>query len=60
MWGPRWRQRVAGEAEAVRADDGAVLQDDVIAEAAALADDGVGVGEEVAANLRVRVDHDVG
>ena len=38
-----------GEAEAVGTDDGAVLEDDVVAEVAAFADDGVGVGEEAVA-----------
>ena len=51
---------VVGEAEAVGADDGAVLQGDVVAEAAVFADDGVGVGEEVAADLCVGVDDCVG
>ena len=50
---------VAGEAEAVGADDDAVLQDDVVAEPAVLADDGVGVGEEVAADVGVGIDDDV-
>ena len=49
--GGRWRG--LGEAEAVGADDGAVLQDDVVAELAVLADDGVGVGEEVVADVSV-------
>ena len=51
---------LAGEAEAVGADDGAVLQDDVVAEVAVLADDGVGVGEEVIAGAGVGVEDDVG
>ena len=50
---------MAGEAEAVASDDGAVLEDDVVAELAVLADDGVGVGEEVASNVSAGVDHDV-
>jgi hypothetical protein len=48
-----------GEAEAVGADDGAILQGDVVAEAATLADDGVGVGEEMAADLGVGIDDDM-
>jgi len=51
---------VVGEAEAVGPDDGTVLQGDVVAEAATLADDGVGVSEEVAADLCVGIDHCVG
>ena len=49
-----------GEAEAVGADDGAVLQGDVVAQTAAFAHDGVRVGEEVAADLCMRVDDGVG
>ena len=45
------RAVLAGEAEAVRPDDGAVLQQDIIAEAAVFAYDGVGVGEEAVADL---------
>ena len=59
-WGTRRGGIVVGEAEAVGADDGAVLQGDVVAEAAVFADDGVGVGEEVAADLGVGIDHCVG
>jgi hypothetical protein len=51
---------VAGKAEAVGTDDGAVLQDDVVADLAALADHGVRVGEEVAADVGVGIQHDVG
>ena len=51
---------VAGEAEAVGSDDGTVLEGDVVAELAILADDGVGVGEEVVADGRVGVEDDVG
>ncbi len=47
-----------GVAEAVGADDGAVLQDDAIADAAVFADDGVGVGEEVVADFGALVDGD--
>ncbi len=48
------------EAEAVGADDGSVLEDDVVAELAVLTNDGVGVGEEVVADADVRIDDDVG
>src|SRR5208283_877275 len=51
---------VVGEAEAVGTDDCAVLQGDVVPEAATLADDSVGVGEEVAADPSVGIDHCVG
>jgi len=47
---------LAGEAEAVATDYDPVLEDDVIAEAAVLADDGVGVGEEVVSGTDVRVE----
>jgi hypothetical protein len=50
---------VAGEAEAVGTDDDAVLEGDVVAETAALSDDGVGVGEEVRADCCAGVDDDV-
>ena len=49
-----------GEAEAVGTDDGSVLQGDIVAQAATLADDGVGVSEEVVADLRVGINHCVG
>ncbi len=45
-----------GEAEAITADDGPVLQNDAIADAAVFAHNGVGVGDEVIANLRTTVD----
>ena len=47
-----------GVAEAVGADDGAVLENDAIADAAIFADDGVGVGEEVVADFGALVDGD--
>ena len=47
-----------GVAEAVGADDGAVLQDDAIADAAVFADDGVGMGEEIVADFGALVDGD--
>src|SRR6185312_17034227 len=42
--------RALGEAEAVRADDRSILQDDIVAEAAVFADDRMGVGEEAVAD----------
>lgn len=51
--------RIAGKAEAVAADDGAILQNNVVAELALLPDDGVGVREKVAADVRVGVNDDV-
>jgi len=48
-----------GEAEAITADDNAVLQDDVVAEHAALADNGVGVSEEIASGGDAGIDDDV-
>jgi hypothetical protein len=48
------------EAEAVGADDGSVLEDDVVAELAVLANDRVGMREEVVAGADVRIDDDVG
>ena len=50
---------VFGEAEAVRADDDAIFERDVVAEDAVFADDGVGVREEVAADLDAGIEHDV-
>ena len=51
---------VFGKAEAVRADDGAVFKRDVIAEDAVFANDGMGVREEVTADLYAGIEHDVG
>lgn len=45
-----------GEAEAVGSDDGAVLENDAIANAAEFADDAVGMCEEVVADLRAAID----
>ena len=50
---------LAGEAESISADDGAVLKDDVVAELAVLADYSVGVGEEIISGSDVGVDDDV-
>ena len=50
---------VAGEAEAVGSYDGSVLEGYVVAYLAVLADDGVGVGEEVVADGGVGVDDGV-
>src|SRR4029077_6928918 len=47
-----------GEAEAISADDDAVLQDDAIAEDAEFAADGVGMRKEIVANLRPAIDRD--
>ena len=48
------------ETEAVAADYGAVLQNDTMADVAIFTDDGVGVGEEIIADLRALVNHHVG
>jgi len=50
---------LTGETETVGAHDGAVLQNDVIAELAILADHGVSVSEETVPDDCVRIDHDV-
>jgi len=47
-----------GEAEAVAADDGAILQDDAMAEAAVFADDGMRVSEEAVADFCAAVNRD--
>jgi len=47
-----------GEAEAVGSDDGAVLENDAIANAAKFADDAVRVREEIVADLRAAIDRD--
>src|SRR5260370_39984604 len=48
-----------GEAETVATDDGAVLQDNAVADAAKFAHHGVRVGKEIVANLGALVDHGV-
>ena len=48
-----------GEAEAIAADDGAVLQDHAMADAAEFAHHGVRVGQKIVADLRAFVDHGV-
>ena len=60
-WGifSQWPCFVFGKAEAVGADDDAVFERDVIAEDAVFADDGMGVREEVAADLYAGIEHDV-
>jgi len=50
---------VFGKAEAVRANDDAVFKRDVVTEDAVLANDSVGVREEVAADLNTGIEHDV-
>src|SRR5271169_654464 len=47
---------VAGETEAVAADDRSVLQNDVVAELAVLPNNGMSVGKEVIADARSAVD----
>ena len=49
-----------GEAEAIGADDNAVLKDDVVAQKAVLADNGVSMSEEVVPAVTRRIDDDVG
>jgi hypothetical protein len=51
---------LAGEAEAVRTDDRAVLEENIVAETAVFADDGMSVGEEAVADVDVGVEDDVG
>ncbi len=50
---------IAGKAEAVAANDDAVLQDDVVAQAAVFTHDRVGVCEEVVANACSAIDDHV-
>src|SRR5664280_2018013 len=50
---------IAGKAVAVGTDHDAVLQDDVVADVAVFADDGVGVRQKVVADSDAFVDHDV-
>ena len=52
--------RALGKAEAVGADDGAILEHDVVAELAAFAHDSVGVGEEAVADADTVVENNVG
>ena len=47
---------IFGKTKTVGADHNAVLQDNIIANAAVLANRGVGVGEKVIANLHTPVD----
>ena len=44
-----------GEAEAIAADDRAILQDDAIADAAEFANHSVGMGEEMIADFRAAI-----
>ena len=53
------RSPVAGKAEAIAADDGAILQHDVVAQSAVLAHNRMGVGEEILANTHSAIDDDV-
>ena len=48
------------EAESVASDDGAVLEDHAVAQAAVLPDHGVGMGHEVVADAGVGIDDDIG
>ncbi len=50
---------IFGKAEAVCSDDGSVFEGDMVAKLAALADNGVGVGEEMVANGHVAIEDDV-
>src|ERR1039457_4136249 len=50
---------VAGKAEAVASDNGAVLQDDVVAQDAVFAYDRVGMCEEMVANACAAINHNV-
>src|SRR5262245_8007244 len=47
-----------GEAEAVAADDDAVLENHAVADAAVFANDSVGMGEEVIADLNTAIERD--
>jgi hypothetical protein len=47
-----------GKTEAVTADDRSILQDHAMAEAARFTDDGVGVREEIVANVSAAIDGD--
>lgn len=50
---------VFGEAESIRADDGSVLKDDVVAEFAVLANHSVRVGKEIVSDVNAFIDHNV-
>src|SRR6266853_3146254 len=52
--------RLAGKAEAVSAYNGSVLQNNIIAKMAMLADNGVGMSEEIIANLHVGIEDNMG
>ena len=54
------RRIVFGEAEAVGADDHAILKNHVVAEAAMLANDGMSVGEEIVPDRYTAIHNDVG
>ncbi len=49
-----------GEAKAIAADHDPVLKNDAVAEHAALADDGMGMGEEITAHRHAGIEDDVG
>jgi hypothetical protein len=51
---------ILGEAVAVRAYHDAILKDYVVSQPAILANDGVGMGEEVISNADIRIDDDMG
>src|SRR5271154_1617311 len=48
--------RLLGEAKTIRADDGAILQDDAVADAAMFANHGMRVGEEMVADFCAVID----
>src|SRR2546421_13063082 len=50
---------ILGKAKTIAANDYAILQNDVITNAAVLAHDGMRVSKEVIANARATIDHDV-
>src|SRR3984957_1299641 len=50
---------VFGEAESIGADDGSILQQDIVAELTELSNHGVGVGEEIIADSGSAIDDDV-
>src|SRR5205823_14251837 len=51
--------RLTGNAEAVGSNNGSVLQNNIIAKVTVLPDNGVGMGEQIVARLRVGIEHDV-
>ncbi len=51
--------RLTGKAEAVGSNNGSVLQNNIIAKVTVLPDNGVGMGEQIVARLRVGIEHDV-